>query len=101
MTWESIRHRPPVKTEGRPLDPRRVISSRGGWTLEATDWSAVGDRLVLYDRRSDPAVRYPLAPGFRPTRAELTMTIAASTPEAPADLIASDVDAKDYLNEPL
>jgi len=86
-------------SEGRALDPRKVISSRDGWTLEVTDWKAVGDRLVLYDRRRDPAVPYALAPGFRPTRGQLTMTIAKVAPEAPADAIASDVDAAKYLSE--
>jgi hypothetical protein len=85
-------------SEGRALNPREVISNRDGWTLEVTDWQAVGDRLVLYDRRSDPAVTYPLAPGFRPTRAELTMTISKVAPDAPADDIATDVDAGKYLS---
>jgi hypothetical protein len=84
--------------EDRPLGRDEVLANHGGWSLELSDWEAVGDRLVLFDRRREPEVAYPLIVGIRPTRVELAIAITGKVPEAPAGELANGISV-DFITE--
>jgi hypothetical protein len=86
-------------SEDRPSRQRHeILADHGGWSLEFADWAAVGERLVLFDRRREPEIAYPLMVGIRPTRVELAIAITGKAPEAPAGELANGISV-DLITE--